>query len=122
MKIAIGIIAMLLGLTVLLQSCTVSLGGGLLEDEAVSQAGAVGVFVGFLYFVGGAFAFGLPVVSMVVFVVAAVFGLAAGASGDFSDLTIWGGAAVILSAMSFLAWRSQRKAKHATTANEGVKS
>lgn len=115
MRLAVGIIAIMLGLVIVLQSCTVSVGGGLLEDESITQAGAVGVFVGFAFFVGGAFAFALPMVSMVLFVIAALFGFMAGGSGEFSDLSIWGGAALILAVMALFAWRAQRKAKQADT-------
>ena len=116
MKIAIGIIALLLGLFVSVQSFTVSFGSHLLQDEATSQVAAVGIFVGLLYFIGGAFAFGLPVVSMVMFAIAALLGLSAGADGDFSDLSIWGGLALVLAVLSFFAWRSGRKAKQASKA------
>lgn len=120
MKIAVGIIGMIIGLLVFLQSCTVSVGSSLAENEAMGQAGAVGVFIGFAFLIGGAFGFALPVVSMIVFSIAALFGFAAGADGEFADLTYWGGAAAVLATMSFFAWRSQRKAKQAaTSANEG---
>lgn len=120
MKTAVGIIALILGLLVFLQSCTVTMGSGLAQNEAMGQAGAVGVFVGLAFFIGGAFAFGLPVVSMVVFIIASLLGFAAGASGEFGDLSIWGGAAALLAIMSFFAWRAQRKAKQAATGtNEG---
>lgn len=114
MKIAIGIIAILLSLFVSLQSFTVSFGSHVLQDEATSQVAAVGIFVGLPYFVGGAF--GLPVVSMVMFAIAALLGLSAGADGDFSDLSIWGGIALVLAVLSFFALRSGRKAKQASKA------
>lgn len=118
MRTAVGIIALILGLMVFLQSCTVTMGSGLAQNEAMGQAGAVGVLVGVAFFIGGAFAFGLPVVSMVVFAVASIMGFSAGADGQFGDLSIWGGAAAILSVMAFFAWRSQRKAKQAATAGQ----
>ncbi|CDZ44270.1 hypothetical protein [Neorhizobium galegae] len=114
MKIAIGIISMFLGLLVLLQSCTVGTASHMLGEQAAADAGAVGMLVGALYFVGGAFSFGLPVVAMVVFAVASLLALAAGASGNFSDMTVWAVVALILAVGAFFAWRSARKAKVAT--------
>jgi hypothetical protein len=114
MKIAIGIISMFLGLLVLLQSCTVGTASQMLGEQATADAGAVGMLVGVLYFVGGAFSFGLPVVAMVVFAMASLLALAAGASGNFSDMTVWAVVALILAVGAFFTWHLARKAKVAT--------
>ncbi|WP_105381358.1 hypothetical protein [Neorhizobium alkalisoli] len=111
MKIAIGIISLFLGLLVLLQSCTVRTASHMLGDQATSDAGAVGILVGFLFFVGGAFSFGLPAVAMIVFAVAALLGFAASAAGSFADLTLWAFVALAFAVGSFFIWRSARKAK-----------
>lgn len=105
MKIAGGILGLLLGLLVLLQSCTVATTASLVGHEAAG-AGAAGVLVGLLFFVGGAFAFGLPIVSTIAFVLAAL--LAFLAASEFPDMGIWGGVAVALAALCFFAWRSGR--------------
>lgn len=115
MKIATGIIGLILGLLVLMQSCAVTTGGSLINDQTTAEAGAVGMLAAFLYFVGGAFAFALPVVSMVVFGLAALLALGAAATSDFGDLTIWGVVAMILAIMAFFAWRSDKKKKRAAT-------
>ncbi|MDR6817026.1 heme/copper-type cytochrome/quinol oxidase subunit 2 [Neorhizobium sp. 2083] len=114
MKIAIGIISMFLGLLVLLQSCTVGTASHMLGEQATADAGAVGMLVGLLYFIGGAFSFGLPVVAMIVFAVASLLAFAAGASVSFSDMTVWAVVALILAVGAFFMWRSARKAKAAT--------
>ncbi|MBP1885727.1 hypothetical protein [Sinorhizobium mexicanum] len=113
MKIAIGIISIFLGMLVLLQSCTVGTASEMLGDQATSEAGAVGMLVGLLYFVGGAFAFGLPVVTMVALTLAGLLGFAAASSGSFSDLTMWAVVALVLAVGAFFSWRSGRKAKAA---------
>lgn len=121
MKIAIGLIAILLALVIMLQSLTISVSGDLTADEAAAEAGAVGVLVGLFYFLGGAFAFGLPKVSMNIFGVAAVMGVATGSTTEFTDLLLWGVVAAILSVMSFYANRvkpSNVEAKH-PNANAG---
>ncbi|RVJ77343.1 hypothetical protein [Sinorhizobium medicae] len=111
MKIAIGIISIFLGLLVLLQSCTVGTASHIMGDQATSEAGAVGILVGLLYFIGGAFAFGLPAVAMVVLAFAGLLGFAAASSESFSDMMVWAVIALILAVGVFFSWRSGRKAK-----------
>ncbi|MER9456562.1 hypothetical protein [Mesorhizobium sp. M0478] len=112
MKVAIGIIGIMLGLVVLLQSCAVATGGNLTSNHDLAGAGSVGVFVGLLFFVGGAFAFGLPLVSAIVFVLGSL--LAFLAASSFGDMKIWAFADLILAAMALFAWRSARKGKIAS--------
>lgn len=114
MKIATGIIAMLLGMIVLLQSCTVGTASHMIGDKASSDAGGLGLIAGFLIFVGGAFAFGLPIVSVIVFALAGLLALMGAA--EFPDLRVWATVCGILAVMAFYAWRSGRKTKTDTTA------
>ena len=107
MKIAIGIIGLMLGLLVLLQSCTVGTASHLVGDAASRDAGALGLLAGLLLFVGGAFAFGLPIVSTVTFTLAGL--LAFAGSAEFPDLKVWGFASFGMAAMAFFAWRSGKK-------------
>ena len=65
MKIAVGIIGIFLGLLVLMQSCAVTAGSGLLQDKATGGAGAIGMLVGLLFFIAGAFSFALPLVGTI---------------------------------------------------------
>jgi hypothetical protein len=109
MKIATGIIAMLLGLIVLLQSCTVGTASHLVGNQASSDAGAAGIGAGFLIFVGGAFAFALPLVSVFVFAAAGLLALTGAA--DFPDLQIWAIISGILAGMAVIGWSSDRKKK-----------
>lgn len=109
MKIATGIIAMLLGMLVLLQSCTVGTASHMIGDKASSDAGGIGLIAGFLIFVGGAFAFGLPFVSVIVFMLAGLLALMGAA--EFPDLRVWAIACFILATMAFFAWRAGRKSK-----------
>lgn len=115
MRIATGILGLILGLLVLLQSCAVTTGSAFLEDDATSEAGAIGLFIGLLYFVGGAFAFGLPGVSVIVFGFAGLLGFAAAAQGEFTDLAVWAGAAIILATMAFF---SRKKTKRSPGGQE----
>lgn len=109
MKIATGIIAMLLGMLVLLQSCTVGTASHMIGDKASSDAGGIGLIAGFLIFVGGAFAFGLPFVSVIVFTLAGLLALMGAA--EFPDLRVWAIACFVFATMAFFAWRAGRKSK-----------
>ncbi|MFK0331029.1 hypothetical protein ACIQUB_07885 [Rhizobium sp. NPDC090275] len=109
MKIATGIIGIFLGLIVLLQSCAVTAGSGLIKDQATGGSAAVGMLVGLLFFVGGAFAFGLPLVSAIVFVVAGLLAFLASTQGSFADIVIWGYVALAFAVMAFFTWRAGRK-------------
>jgi hypothetical protein len=84
-----------------LQSCAVSFGGALGQDEMMKQGGAVGILVALLFMVGGAFAIPFPIVSLISFLAAAFLGVAAGATTAFSDLTVWGFVAFFLAVLSF---------------------
>ncbi|ETA72692.1 hypothetical protein MesloDRAFT_1573 [Mesorhizobium japonicum R7A] len=95
---------MLLGLVSMLQSCAVATGGSITSNHDLAGAGSVGVFVGLLFFVGGAFAFGLPLVSGIIFVVGSLFAFIAASA--FTDMKIWAFADLILAAMAFFAWRT----------------
>ncbi|MBX4918359.1 hypothetical protein HJA76_01260 [Rhizobium bangladeshense] len=111
MKIAVGIIGIFLGLLVLMQSCAVTAGSGLLQDKATGGAGAIGMLVGMLFFIAGAFSFALPLVGTIMFGLAAAFAFLTSTQGSFSDLTIWGFIALVLAVMSFFTWRAAKRAK-----------
>lgn len=108
MKIASGILALVLSVVIFLQSCTVSLGGSILAEEATQQGGSVGIFVALLFLVGGAFAFGVPKVSFVIMLLAGFFGIAAGSTTPYKDMTIWGVIAFILAIMSLIGSRKRK--------------
>lgn len=109
MKVAVGIIGILLGLVSMLQSCAVATGGSIAANQDLAGAGSVGVLVGLLFFVGGAFAFGLPLVAAIVFVVGSLFAFLA--ANAFPDMRIWAFADIILGVMAFSAWRRSRTPK-----------
>ncbi|MCJ2100026.1 hypothetical protein [Methylobacterium sp. E-046] len=108
MRIAVLIIGLCLSLAVGLQSCAVSLGGGMAKDQTISAGGALGVLVALLYLLGSAFALGLPRASVAMFLIAAPLGIGVGSSSGFHDLRIWGFVALALAAMAYLGVREQR--------------
>ncbi|WP_018700326.1 hypothetical protein [Amorphus coralli] len=113
MKIAVGLIGIFLSLLILLQSCAISAGSSLIDDQTTFEAGVVGVMVGFLFFFGGAFAFGLPIVSVVLFALGGLFGLAA--AKDFPDLQIWGFVSLGLAVLALIVWRQSRRHRQKAT-------
>lgn len=110
MKIAVGIIGMMIGLLVTLQSCTVAVGSHVLADQAGFEEGSAGLTVGVFAFIAGAFAFGLPGTATVLFVIAGLVGLLIGTQGTFTDLAGWGGACLLLALLAFSA-RSKKHSK-----------
>lgn len=108
MRIASGIISLVLGVMIFLQSCTISIGGDIFGDKASSSSGSIGLLVAFLLFLAGAFAFTLPKVAMIFSTIAALFAFLNGATSDFSDMTVWGVIALVIAVLNFFAGRSQK--------------
>ncbi|MDA3129615.1 hypothetical protein ACFPTR_09650 [Aliibacillus thermotolerans] len=109
MNIAIGIIAIIISFIVGIQSFTVSVLSEVVGEEATAGAGAIGVLVAFLYLVGGAFAFKLTNVAKWILGIGGLLGLLAGATSDYSDVTVWGILGLIMSGLLF--WDVKRKNK-----------
>ena len=115
MKIATGIITLVLMFIVGIQSLAVAAGASLANMKHAEQGGSVGIFGAFLFLVGGAFAFGVPLVAAIIMIVAGIFAVAAGASTPFHDLVIWGVLAFILAGMSLLSFFLGRRRKRRAT-------
>ena len=108
MRVATTILSLVLMVVVGVQSCALYLGGSAMGGLGTAEGGALGLLVALLFLVGGAFAMPRPLVSFVAFLASRVFGLAGGATTSFGDLTIWGGAALVLAGLSFLGVREKR--------------
>ncbi|MGE0502070.1 MAG: hypothetical protein AB7I79_15210 [Rhizobiaceae bacterium] len=102
MKIASGVIGLLLGFAVMLQSCVIATGGNIIGNQTYSQVGSVGVLVGFLTFLGGAFGFGLPLASTFLFGLGVA--LATALIPEFPDMLYWALANLALTVLAFYAW------------------
>lgn len=109
MRIAIGIISLIIGCVMSAQSFILYMGSAIFNDQATGQSSAGGLFIAFLYFIGGAFAFKLPKVAMFFLAFAGLLGIITGTSSDFSDLTMWGVIALILAVLSFFAGRKPKQ-------------
>ena len=108
MRTATLIISLFAMCLILFQSCAAGVGGEMTGDAGTSEQAGVGIVVAFLYLIGGAFAIGVPMVSLVSFLLAAAFGIGFAAAGDFADLGAWGGVAIILAIFSFFGVREKR--------------
>jgi membrane protein implicated in regulation of membrane protease activity len=84
------------------------LGVAALQTKAAEQGWPIGLFVAFLFLIGGAFALVFPFVCVLAFF-AGLMGLAGGASNSFGDLTVWGVVSLILAVLSYFGWREKRK-------------
>jgi hypothetical protein len=109
MRLATTIISLVLMLGVGFQSCAVTVGAALGEDEQLAGGAAVGLLVAFLFLIGGAFAMAYPVVSLASFSLAGTVALAAGVATEFSDMTVWAFVSFVLAAMSFFGIREKWK-------------
>jgi hypothetical protein len=105
LRIASGIISLVLGFVVLFQSCAVAGLGSIVDPD--STIGAVGMLVGLLLLIGGAFSFQLPKVSVVICVIAALF---AGieAMNEFPDMKVWAVICLILAVMNYFGARKPK--------------
>jgi zinc-ribbon domain len=96
LRVAITMIGIVFMIIVAFQSCAGAVGGSLTNNEQMSQGGAVGALISFLFLLGAAFAIALPTFSLVLFSVAGILGLSSGATTPFKDLTVWGILAFLL--------------------------
>lgn len=110
MRIAVLIIGIVLSVVMAVQTFLVYALGNVGNDADASGGGAVGLLVAFLMLVAAAFAMGVPLVSVILFLLGGVLALLIGASSGFPDLSIWGVVSLILAAMAFVGWRGKRRA------------
>jgi hypothetical protein len=105
-KIASGIISLLLGCVILFQSCAVAGLGSIVAPE--SGTGAIGMLLGVLLMISGAFSFQLPKVSTVLCVISALLALME-AANDFGDMKFWAVVCLGLAVMNFFAARKPKE-------------
>lgn len=106
MRIAVGIIALVLSLMVFMQSCALTGVSSIADEQAMGEAGAIGILMAFGMLLGGAFAFALPNVAKIIFAI--VFLLSFAAKTDFPDAAFWGYVSLVLGVL--LAFFGEKKA------------
>lgn len=113
MRIATLILSIVVFGIISFQSCAAFALGGLadsMSDGKGEQAasGAGGILVAIVTLVALAFVWGLPFVSMILYIIAALSAFATAAMG-FPDMNIWGFVLLVLAVLSFFGWREKRK-------------
>ncbi len=112
MRIGITIISIVLSVFALFEAWGVYVEGTLTNVKDARLAAAVGGTVAFGLLVGGAFAIGLPMVSLVIFTVVGAFALASVRMYPFfPDLLVWGWVCIALAAMATYGWWEKRRAE-----------
>ncbi len=109
MRIAVGIIALALTIPVFLQSCGVGFGGAMAEDADLGAGAGAGYLVAFALLFGGAFAFRLPRLGVVLLALAGGLALIGYASTPYTDLVIWGVIAWILAGLLVVGVIAERR-------------
>ena len=118
MKIAVGIIGLVLSMMALLQSCTLTGISGISGDTSIQQASSLGMLAAILMFFGGAFSFGLPKVARVVFVLSFLASIPARKA--FPDMWVWGFASLFLSLLLLFVTTRQSPKLNATGGDSQV--
>jgi len=115
MRLAVLIIALIIGIVVTFQACTayglsgVAEGLGASGAKDLTGASATGILTGLLILVGAGFALPFPRVATAILVAAGLLGILVGTAGHFPDQVIWGVVAFVLAGMSYLGARSKRR-------------
>ncbi|GIW03540.1 MAG: hypothetical protein KatS3mg059_0160 [Thermomicrobiales bacterium] len=94
---------MILGIVLIIASSfqtALAMGGALFSDEFNGEAWSGGLFI-FLLLVGVAFAHGVPIAGASAYALAAVVAFIGASTTEFDDLYIWGGVAMLVSAVAF---------------------
>jgi Ni/Fe-hydrogenase subunit HybB-like protein len=108
MRIAVLVIGLVLSVGLFIQSLLVSAGATIFDDEDAESAAGIGVLMALMWVVGSALAIPLPRVSLVLFVLAGLIGLAGIAA--FPDLAFWSVISFALAVFCFFGYRGKRKA------------
>jgi hypothetical protein len=107
MRIAVLIIGLVLSVGLFWQSILITGLSDIANDEQSQGAGAIGVLMAIIWLVACGFVLPKPRISMVLFGIAALLGVAGWS--DFSDLQVWSGISVVLALFSYLGYRGKMK-------------
>lgn len=117
-KLTVGIIMIVLSVWIFIQSSFAGLGNALSNNH--QSSGTAGIFVGLLYLAAGIIyiaarkndGLGGDITNLILMIIAGLMGFAA---GDYSDLKIWAGLAVIIGLMFFI-WHLVVRSQNAKAA------
>jgi hypothetical protein len=107
MRIAVLIIGLVLSFGLFWQSVLITGLSDAANDEQTQGAGAIGVLMAIIWLVACGFVLPKPRISMMLFAIAALLGVAGWS--DFSDLKVWSGISVALAILSYFGYRGKMK-------------
>jgi hypothetical protein len=108
-RIATLVIGLVLSIGLFIQSVTVGALSDAVNDEQDGAGGGAGMIMALIWVVACGLVIPLPRVSMVLFAVAGVIGVASAGPLDFPDLVVWGIISFVLAVFSFFGWRGKKK-------------
>ncbi len=113
MKVAAGVLSIILAITTFLFSLIVGIGGSAIHNGGYQSGGAVGLFTAALCLAGGICAFTLRLTSAIILGLAAFISILGGAVNGFSSLVMFGVLMGVFSVMMAVDWHlnNERKAK-----------
>lgn len=111
MRVAVLIIGLLLGLVMFLQTVVVYAASSATEKDDLAASAAIGVLMAIMWLVACALVIGFPMVSVVLFTLAGIFGILSASTAEFSDLYVWGSISFVLAAMAWFGWRGKKAAR-----------
>jgi hypothetical protein len=114
MRYAVLILGLILGAFMFMQAGLIAVLSGATGDTATNTAGGGGIIMALLWLVACALVIALPLVSAGVFALAGVVGFSM--SPNFPDLAYWGGASLVLAALSLIGWYTKRRGSRAEAA------
>ncbi|CAN5853178.1 hypothetical protein BH24CHL4_BH24CHL4_17340 [soil metagenome] len=107
MRVAVLIIGLVLSFGLFIQAFIILGLSDAVNQEKTEQAGALGVFMAFLWLIAVALVIPFPRAAAVIFAVATVFGV--GGASDYPDLWIWSVISVVLAVMSYFGYRGKKQ-------------
>jgi hypothetical protein len=88
------------------------LGASISTGDGFQSGASAGAAIALLYLIGAAFAMRRPLMSIAVFTLGALIGIAAGKWTTYSDLQVWGWLAAglaVLSLLGHLEWKAKQR-------------
>lgn len=116
MRIAVLVIGLVFAPLIAVPSCTISFTGEISGNEALSEVGAAGVGIGFLFVLGAAFVIGIPKASTAIFILATFTGFGLLNNAEAREFAwFWGFSSLALAIMSYFGIREKKKKPEATS-------
>ena len=109
MRIAVMVIGLMLSVGLFIQSLTIFTLSRVGGNKAGNGAAGGGIIMALMWVIACALVIPFPRVSMVLFLFAALIGVATGASSDFKDLIFWGVVSGLLAVFSYFGYFGKRK-------------